>query len=62
VWAVQAGTAVSHRVRSGAPNSVNIIRWGDTLPLGRCVVERWDYRAQPGSFAKEAEHVLDTAR
>ena len=62
MWAVQAGTAVSHRVRPGAPNSVNVIRWGDTLPRGRCVVERWDYRAQPGSFAKEAEHVLDTVR
>jgi 3',5'-cyclic AMP phosphodiesterase CpdA len=52
VWAVQAGTAVSHRVRRGAPNSVNLIRWGDPLPPGRCVVERWDYSAQVGGFAK----------
>ena len=27
LWAVQAGTAVSHRVRHGTPNSVNLIRW-----------------------------------
>ncbi|MDP3626076.1 MAG: metallophosphoesterase, partial [Hydrogenophaga sp.] len=27
MWAVQAGTAVSKRVRPGAPNSVNFVRW-----------------------------------
>ncbi len=62
MWAVQAGTAVSRRVRPGAPNSVNLIHWGDPLPAGRCVVERWDYAAQTGRFAKESEAVLDTAR
>lgn len=61
MWAVQAGTAVSQRVRPGAPNSVNAVRWGDTLPVGRCVVERWDYRAQTCRFEKEDEAVLDTA-
>ena len=61
MWAVQAGTAVSRRVRPGAPNSINAVRWGDTLPNGKCVVERWDYRAQTASFSKESESVLDTA-
>jgi 3',5'-cyclic AMP phosphodiesterase CpdA len=61
MWAVQAGTAVSHRVRPGAPNSVNALRWGDTLPQGRCVVERWDYREQAGRFEQQDEAVLDTA-
>jgi len=52
IWAVQAGTAVSRRVRAGAPNSVNLIRWGAGLPAGHCIVERWDYSAQNGGFAK----------
>ena len=60
IWAVQAGTAVSRRVRSGAPNSVNLIRWGDALPAGSCVVERWDYSALAGGFAKGSETVLAT--
>ena len=29
LWVVQAGTAVSSRIRPGAPNSVNIVRWGE---------------------------------
>jgi 3',5'-cyclic AMP phosphodiesterase CpdA len=60
MWAVQAGTAVSRRVRPGVPNSVNLIRWGDPLPPGRCVVERWDHSARTGGFAKHSEAVLDT--
>jgi 3',5'-cyclic AMP phosphodiesterase CpdA len=60
LWAVQAGTAVSRRVRAGAPNSVNLIRWGDPQPPGRCVVERWDYSAQVGGFAKVSATPLAT--
>ena len=52
VWAVQAGTAVSHRVRGAVPNSVNLLRW-DAQAL-RCVVERWDYDAAPRAFAQVA--------
>jgi 3',5'-cyclic AMP phosphodiesterase CpdA len=51
VWAVQAGTAVSSRVRSGVPNSVNIIRCGQDAPGGRCVVEQWDYASEARAFA-----------
>jgi 3',5'-cyclic AMP phosphodiesterase CpdA len=39
VWAVQAGTALSNRVRFGAGNSVNVIR----SDAHRCQIERWDY-------------------
>lgn len=60
LWVVQAGTAVSHRVRAGAPNSVNLIRWGGVLPFGRCVVERWDYLAEAGAFARAQVMALDT--
>ncbi|MBC7941207.1 MAG: metallophosphoesterase [Chitinophagaceae bacterium] len=60
VWAVQAGTAVSQRVREGISNSVNLLRWGGPLPAGRCVVERWDYLASADAFSKALETTLDT--
>jgi 3',5'-cyclic AMP phosphodiesterase CpdA len=52
MWAVQAGTAVSSRVRDGIPNSVNVIRWGDDAPDGRCVIEQWDYASQRQAFVR----------
>jgi 3',5'-cyclic AMP phosphodiesterase CpdA len=52
--AVQAGTAVSHRVRSGRPNSVNLLRWGRDAPRGRCIVEQWDCPAAGPDFVLAA--------
>lgn len=50
VWAVQAGTAVSSRIRHDSNNSINLIRYGfDEAPL-RCVVERWDYSNETDDF------------
>ncbi|HEY6641996.1 metallophosphoesterase [Povalibacter sp.] len=49
-WAVQAGTALSHRVRHGSPNSVNIVRRLSQQPL-TYAVERWDYSAGQKAFA-----------
>ena len=46
LWCVQAGTAVSHRVRRGVPNSVNLLR----TARGHCDVERWDYAAASRRF------------
>ncbi|CAN7232853.1 metallophosphoesterase family protein [Rhizobacter sp. LjRoot28] len=44
LWAVQAGTAVSSRIRKGADNSVNFIKPAGLLNGRRCiVVERWDF-------------------
>jgi 3',5'-cyclic AMP phosphodiesterase CpdA len=60
LWAVQAGTAVSARVREGIPNSVNLIRWGGTLPVGLCLIERWDYLASANAFARARVTALDT--
>ena len=54
LWSVQAGTAVSHRVRGGQPNSVNVLRWGRDAPLGRCVVEQWDCPADGPAFVRAA--------
>jgi 3',5'-cyclic AMP phosphodiesterase CpdA len=47
-WAVQAGTAVSRRVRGGISNSVNFIRH-DAAGL-KCRVERWDFIAAADEF------------
>lgn len=52
MWAVQAGTAVSSRVRQGAPNSVNLLRWGNAVSPGCCVIERWDYSAADQTFMR----------
>lgn len=50
LWAVQAGTATSHRVRGTVPNSVNLIRHTAGEGRGHCAVERWDYVASAGAF------------
>jgi 3',5'-cyclic AMP phosphodiesterase CpdA len=52
MWAVQAGTAVSWRVRDGMPNSVNLLRWGSDAPERSCMIERWDYAASSGAFVR----------
>ena len=52
MWAVQAGTAVSSRVRDGVPNSVNLVRWGCDAPAGRCLIERWDYAEKAQTFVR----------
>jgi hypothetical protein len=52
MWAVQAGTSVSSRIRDGMPNSVNIVRCGQDAPDGCCLIEQWDYSAAPGAFVR----------
>ncbi len=47
VWAVQAGTALSWRIRYEANNSVNVIHYDDRQ---RCAVERWDYEPRTERF------------
>ena len=56
-WAVQAGTAVSRRVRAGAGNSVNLIRI-ETTAAERAVVERWDHDPNQGDFVPREQHRL----
>lgn len=46
-WVVQAGTAVSSRVRRRHPNSVNLIKRDDA---NGCLAERWDYSADRNEF------------
>lgn len=54
MWAVQAGTALSSRVRDGQPNSVNLLRWGGDAPAERCVIERWDCGPSDAAFVRAA--------
>ncbi|MDY6945793.1 MAG: metallophosphoesterase [Pseudomonadota bacterium] len=46
-WVVQAGTAVSSRVRARHPNSVNVITRSDATTVN---AERWDYSAERDQF------------
>lgn len=50
LWSVQAGTAVSTRVRASVPNSVNLIRHPVDDDAARCTIERWDFNADSGEF------------
>jgi 3',5'-cyclic AMP phosphodiesterase CpdA len=60
-WVVQAGTAISHRVRHEAPNSINIVRRVSGGQLS-CVVERWDYQAAAGQFELAQSDMLELDR
>lgn len=55
-WVVQAGTAVSSRVRDGVPNSVNLVRTTAAGASRRCIVERWDYDAVAEAFRLIERH------
>jgi 3',5'-cyclic AMP phosphodiesterase CpdA len=55
LWVLQAGTAVSKRVRPGVPNSVNVLHWragadGD-VPSRTLRIEQWDFDAVQQAFA-----------
>jgi len=50
VWAVQAGTALSSRVRGNIPNSVNIIRYDSSTTPRQCHVEQWNYAETASRF------------
>ncbi len=65
-WCVQAGTAVSSRIRENAPNSVNLVCYEgegngrnqkrDLQPA--CDVERWDFSASAKRFELAKTHTL----
>lgn len=60
LWAVQAGTAVSSRIREGAPNSVNLLRWN--AGMMRCEVEQWNYTPDDRSFVLSNVTRIEPAR
>jgi hypothetical protein len=56
---VQAGTAVSRRVRHEAGNSVNLIAWAGGDGPRRCVVERWDFDERARVFGCVGSEALE---
>ena len=56
IWAVQAGTAVSTRIRRNAGNSINLIRY--QARQTPCMVERWDYTAAQQQFVQVSAEAL----
>ncbi len=48
LWAVQAGTAVSKRLRGNTSNSINLLR--HSAAEASCSVERWDYDDERAAF------------
>ena len=62
VWAVQAGTAVSSRLREGVPNSVNLLRWGADSSPGCCLIEQWDFSAAELAFVRAKVSEVPPAR
>jgi 3',5'-cyclic AMP phosphodiesterase CpdA len=57
VWNVQAGTAVSRRVRGGTGQSVHLIRY-QAGAHGRRVIERWDLPPGQRAFERVGRHAL----
>ena len=57
-WCVQAGTALSDRVRHGTRNSVNLIHWDPEAAPRACGVERCDYDAATGRFETASHSAL----
>jgi 3',5'-cyclic AMP phosphodiesterase CpdA len=60
MWAVQAGTSLSSRVRGAVPNSVNVIDYDASNAGGRrAIVARWDFNRASASFEPNMQHELD---
>lgn len=60
VWAVQAGTAVSARIRHEADNSVNVVRYDARHAAQRhATIERWDYLETSGAFELDRTYDLE---
>jgi 3',5'-cyclic AMP phosphodiesterase CpdA len=59
IWCVQAGTALSSRVRREAPNSVNLLRVDTSTGFPQCQLERWDFLDAGGSGRFELVHTSE---
>lgn len=60
LWCVQAGTALSSRVRREAPNSINVLRFEMQAQPSLCQVERWDFVSSTPGGEGDFERVLVT--
>ncbi|MEO8278309.1 MAG: metallophosphoesterase [Ideonella sp.] len=61
IWAVQAGTALSHRLRHDTENSVNLIRTPAAGAPAAAIadVERWDFDPATVQFVVQEQHCLN---
>ena len=58
-WVVQAGTAVSRRIRWNAGNSVNMIHYRPTTEDRACTVERYEYDGRERRFIRAENQALE---
>jgi 3',5'-cyclic AMP phosphodiesterase CpdA len=59
LWAVQAGTALSTRIRNGKPNSVNVVHYKSEHDKRDCSVEQWDFDMRSRTFCSVLSTPLD---
>ncbi len=59
LWCVQAGTALSSRIRREAPNSVNLLLYDPSEAPLRGRLERWDYRSAGTTGSFEVAHTSE---
>lgn len=59
MWVVQAGTALSTRIRHDSGNSVNLIRHGVDGNPQHCILERWDYDDAADEFVIVDTHTVE---
>jgi 3',5'-cyclic AMP phosphodiesterase CpdA len=57
LWVVQAGTAVSHRVRPPYPHSVNLLR---QITAARWELSRWNLEPRAADFSLSQTLLIDT--
>lgn len=62
LWCVQAGTAVSSRIRHDAPQSLNLIDYESGREAPTCRVQRWDLRPGTRAFAQVGERLIPLQR
>jgi 3',5'-cyclic AMP phosphodiesterase CpdA len=58
MWAINAGTAVSARVRDGMPQSCNLLRWDTNQPRAGCELARYDYWPAAAGFVQGTNRSL----
>lgn len=62
LWSVQAGTALSTRIREGISNSFHALRHDPQQDRSVCVVEQWDYDESAKRFVAGARTSVPLAR